>query len=118
MEKVDLPNMVVATYFGQDVLFLCPGASFRSHVLMQPCMQVRQALPPWEVTTGWCEMPYLGNKQQTDEKGMTEHWHPQGAAQRSKLVNTQQRGRLSTGKATCPHSRCSQGAPGISVSFT
>lgn len=70
MEKANLPSMVLATYLRKDELFLSPGASFRSHVLMQPCMQARQALPPQEVVMGWYEMPCLGNKHQTSEKGM------------------------------------------------
>lgn len=109
MEKADLPNVLLATYFRKDRLFLPLGASFRSHVLRQPGMQVRPVLPPREVTTGWYKMPCLGNQWQMSEKGMMEHWPPQGADQGSKLVNTQQRGRSRVGRATCPCSRCSRG---------
>lgn len=63
---------------------------------MQPCMQVRRVLPAWEVMMGWYGRAHLGHKQQMSDKGMREHEPQPGAARGSKLVTTQQRGRLDT----------------------
>lgn len=94
MEKADLLKMVIATYFREGELFLPPVSSFSSHVLLQPCMQVRRVLAPWEAMMGSYKVTYLGHKQQMSEKGMREHEPQPGAAQGSKLVTTQQGGRL------------------------
>lgn len=92
MEKADL-KMVIDTSFREGEQFLPPVASFSSHVLMQPCKENVTSLGSHE---GCSKVNYIGNKLQMSEKGMREHEPQPGAAQGSKLVTTQQRGRLDT----------------------
>lgn len=71
-----------------------------------------------ESVISWYEMHCLGSKQQMCEKGMVEHHPLQGASEESRLVTAEQTGRKNMRRAHCPCFRFSQGASGISVSFT
>lgn len=83
--------MVIVPYFREGGLFLPPEC-----LLQLSCPNAAMHAGMESVTSlgSSDKVTYLGHKQQINEKGMREYEPQAGAAQGSKLVLTQQRGRL------------------------